>query len=172
MDNFISFQDTSVNENPPLTDTRFILNISGVDTYWDGANWVSSDLTYAQSNNAVDVNANLDDLDLSGGKDIKLKIILHSQDGSQTPCDDQTTLIYSLATPPDSVSVCSVNVSSLDVFGKPVNNMRIEVIPEDGQVLSRSVVLNSGVAFTNWTDRDWETFTEQSQTESGGVASE
>lgn len=151
MDSLISFADTSTNENPPLTDVRFILNISGIDTYWDGLAWVSSDGSYAQSNDAVDIDANASSLDLTGGKDVRLKVILHSNDGSQTPCSDQTTLVYSLSQPSDVINTCSINFSTVDLFGKPVNNTEIIVEADDlGQTNSNSVVFKGAKSFTNY----------------------
>lgn len=71
----------------------FILSVNGSDKYWNGSAWVASDGSYAQSNSAADVNTNAAALVLTG-ETIKVKAVLHSDDGSTTPNIESVTLTY------------------------------------------------------------------------------
>lgn len=53
--------------------------------YWDGAVWVTSDLSLAQANTEAELATNLPSLDLSAGYYIRIVSLLHSNDGYSTP---------------------------------------------------------------------------------------
>lgn len=67
--------------------------------YWNGAAWVASDESLAQSNTFAVAQTNLPTLASSGT--FKLKLILHSADGSTTPEADSVTVSNSLLYPTD-----------------------------------------------------------------------
>ena len=90
-------------------EVRFILNFNSADFYWDGASWSSSDGSFAQSNTAADVNANISSFDLSAGGTAKWKTILHSNSGSTTPSITSLTFCYNFFIPsPTDPSECIV----------------------------------------------------------------
>jgi len=92
MDALYSFEaDSSASGSDSVT---FALQVDGSTKYWDGASWVASDSTVAQSNSAADINANASALDVSDGATIKLKAILHSDDGTTTPTVTSATMGY------------------------------------------------------------------------------
>ncbi len=72
---------------------QFVLLIGGVPKYWNGSAWVTSNNTYAQSNTATDIHANLEDLDLSLGVTFKLRAFLNS-DGSSSPTLESAEIGY------------------------------------------------------------------------------
>ncbi len=72
-------------ENPPGTNVHFITNFKGVQYWHDGANWVASNGTYAESNNTAEMQANILSFDFSSGGLVKFDTIIHSQDGLYTP---------------------------------------------------------------------------------------
>lgn len=83
-DGLIALQD-EVATRPGSDNIRYIINADNDDYYWDGADWVVSDGSYAQANELSEVAANADALDLSGGETVKVRALLHSDDGSTTP---------------------------------------------------------------------------------------
>jgi len=74
-------------------DIRVTFDIGGVPYYWDGAVWIISDATYAQTNTIADASANIASFSQLGL--IKPVFYLHSDSGSTTPTIDQAELIYS-----------------------------------------------------------------------------
>lgn len=74
---------------------KFILRVQGTDKYWDGAMWVTSDGSLAQSNTSAQVNSNVATLDLSAGVIVRLKALLHSATGATTPSITDAMVTYS-----------------------------------------------------------------------------
>jgi hypothetical protein len=72
---------------------KFVLTVNDVDKYWTGAAWATS-TGYAQSNTAAEINTNCASLVLTGGKVVKPKVYLHSDDGSTTPSITSMTTVY------------------------------------------------------------------------------
>jgi len=73
----------------------FYLVVNGVATWFNGAAWVASDKSLAQSNTAADILANMASLDITAGATLTVGAILHSDDGSTTPELYSHTLGYS-----------------------------------------------------------------------------
>ena len=61
--------------------------------YWNGAAWITSNLSFAQTNSLAVLNANLGALDLTMGN-FELLSILHSNDGSTTPILQNVVVTY------------------------------------------------------------------------------
>lgn len=112
-----------VTTNPPVVPSSFtrmdgitsfvaVPNISGSDLvkyiierrsalggqssyfYWDGAAWVTSDQSYAQSNIASEINSNASSFDISIGYYIRVIALLHSEDSFSTPEIVSTSMVY------------------------------------------------------------------------------
>jgi len=77
------FVETST--KPANTEITYILSTdNGLNyQYWDGASWVASDGTYAQSNTAATIHANI--ASFSGSGTLKVKAFLHTSDSAVTP---------------------------------------------------------------------------------------
>jgi len=70
------------------TDTvKFTVEVSGVQKYWDGAEWSTSS-GYSQSNTAEEINTNAASLDLSLGKRIRPIAYFHSDGETQATLDN------------------------------------------------------------------------------------
>lgn len=83
VDGLDSFTETST--VPAGAVINHILNIDSIDMYFDGAAWVASDGSLAQSNPVADINTNLALLDVSAGVNLKVKSLLSSTAGTVTP---------------------------------------------------------------------------------------
>ena len=83
--NLTSFAATAT--TPSGTEIRYQVSVNNGSTYryWDGAIWTTSDLTYAQSSTASDINAHISTLGSSGT--FKVRAMLHST-GASTPILD------------------------------------------------------------------------------------
>jgi len=83
--NLTSFVATAT--TPSGTEIRYQVSVNNGSTYryWDGAIWTTSDLTYAQSSTASDINAHISTLGSSGT--FKVRAMLHST-GASTPILD------------------------------------------------------------------------------------
>lgn len=116
-DELVDFnQDVSASGSDAI---KFILQIQNVDTYWNGSAWVTSDGTYAQSNLASQIVAHLATLDLSVGRTVKLKALLHSNDGSTTPSIGSSELDYDFfISSPAEPSRCIAYAFLGDMIGK------------------------------------------------------
>lgn len=95
------FAETLVS-TPAGTALRYHFLVSGVATYWNGAAWVASDGSFAQSNSAADIIANKDALDLSSGVTLQLVSVLNS-DGTATPSITTITVSYDFFKSPSAL---------------------------------------------------------------------
>ena len=141
--NIASFSvDDSVSGSDALT---YVLNVDGTDKYWDGSAWSTSS-GYAQSNTEADINGYAPLLN-PGNASIKVKVYLHSDDGTTTPTIDLITITYdasdSAATEP---TLCFLEGYLYDHNG-PNASQLIEVRPAPG--------FNNSEIFVNG---DWQDF--------------
>ena len=74
----------------------YTLSIGGVDYYWTGSTWATSDLSYAKTNTAAVVAANLAALSslVGSGAKVFIRAFLHSNDGSTTPMLESLAVTY------------------------------------------------------------------------------
>jgi len=79
--NLTNFIENAV--KPTLSEIKYTILIGGVETHFDGQNWVASDGTYAQANLASEIKDNERTLLINGS--FQLKAFLHSDDGTVTP---------------------------------------------------------------------------------------
>jgi len=91
-DSLLTFTETKVVVGSD--DIQYSLNIGGSDEYFDGAAWVSSDGTFAQSNTAAVINTNITSRAFTTGQAVKIRAYLHGDDGTTQPKLDQTVFTY------------------------------------------------------------------------------
>lgn len=118
---------SEVATTPTNTEVRHVQEINGVDQYFDGASWVASDGSIAQSNLASVVNANLSSLDVSAGVRYRPGFLLISEDGIATP--ELTSVTHStdfFAFESDASALRTVIVRS---FTKLADGTPVEGIP-------------------------------------------
>lgn len=104
LDNF----DASISE-PAGSAVKFNLKLTATPKYWNGAAWATADDSYTQSNTKAEIAANCDDLDASAGYDYRVRIFLHSDDGSVRPTVTSVTSTYNyFESEPDDADECLV----------------------------------------------------------------
>lgn len=109
----------SVSE-PASTGVRVIINVDGVDQYWNGASWVASDGTFAQANTESDVNTNISSLSLGSNSTICIKWVLNTSDQQATPTITSASITYEFGAVETSTSVCQVYGYLKDITDAPV----------------------------------------------------
>lgn len=95
--------------------------------YHDGANWVVSDETYAQTNTATEMNTNLPTLDISTGKLVRFYIYLHSDDGTTTPSITSITFQYSFYAAKSAASKCILHGWVTDHEDLPIEGATVQI---------------------------------------------
>lgn len=76
------------------SEIKHVQDFAGNDFYHDGANWVASNLSGAQSNDLADVTTNISSLDVSTGGNYFPKVILRSPNGLNSPDITSLTINY------------------------------------------------------------------------------
>lgn len=100
-------------------DVRFQLVVGGINKYWSGSAWATSDGTLAQANTAATILANIDELDVSAGAVVKVRAVLHSATGATTPSLTSVVVVYDFfAAIPDAPSECIVFGHARDILGE------------------------------------------------------
>lgn len=112
-------------DTPANTEIRYMPHINGQDKYWDGDSWEDSDGSISQSNDLATVVANKEELDLSLGADIKVKVLLISLNGKATPEITQVTLSYNFFNTQAEPPTCTVWGFYRDVSGQPVEGVTV-----------------------------------------------
>lgn len=91
-DGLSAFTETSTKAGSD--EIKYVIVQGGVDKYWTGTAWATSDGTYAQANTATEINTNAATLAFAIGATITIKAFLHSDDGSTRPQLDENTFDY------------------------------------------------------------------------------
>lgn len=100
---FLSFSDTVGVGN--TGDRRYQILVEAVPQYWNGAAWVPSDGSWAQSTTAADMVANLPGY-IPGTDAVLFRILMHSADGIERAIMDQVVFEYD----PNVPAVFTTNV--------------------------------------------------------------
>lgn len=122
---------------------QFTINVSGIDKYWNGAAWATSNGTYAQSNSYADIIANIATLNISQGYTVKVKAFLHSADGTTTPQLTNVVLTYDFFTPsPTDPNRCVGYAFLNDLIGEltPTENTLLIVELTEGFVYGDRII--------------------------------
>lgn len=126
MDSLVSFTPAVVAAGNDAV--KYLLNIDGADTYWDGTDWVASNGTYAQSNTAAEIDDNAAALDLTDGKTVKVVVFLHSDNGTTTPSISSIAIVHGFAVAaPTAPAECVVFGFVFDHTGAPVQGAKVKV---------------------------------------------
>lgn len=97
---------------------RFQIVANGVNKWWNGAAWATSDGTLAQANTAAEVATNAIALDIDSGVTLKLRAVLHSASGATTPTLTSAAIDYDFFAPtPDLPAECIVYGFIRDILG-------------------------------------------------------
>lgn len=118
-----SVSDVVVSGNDEL---RFVIELKATMAgpsmyqYWDGIAWEDSDLSYAQSSTANEMNTNMSSLDISAGFYTRVVVLLYSDDGETTPEIGEHTLCYSFFATEPSPRECIVYGWLKEKYGAPL----------------------------------------------------
>lgn len=109
---------------------KYLLHYSGQDYYHNGANWVASNSTYAQSNTAAEIEAAkatfaTDVFGASVGGTVTAKVLLHSDTGQTTPQIDTLEIDYNFFTAQPNFNKCRVYGQIHDASGNPVQGATV-----------------------------------------------
>lgn len=120
------FEETTATK-PTDTSIKYVINVSGVDKYWDGSAWSNSDGTVAQSNTVAEITTNKAALDLSTGATIKIKAFLTSDDGDARPELETVTVSYNFFNTQPQPATCTVWGFYRDVAGNGVASATVTI---------------------------------------------
>ena len=138
-------------------EVRYTISKGGIEYYWDGLAWsVSSG--YAQSNTAIEINANAASLSLTGGWAIRPVVYLHSNNGTTTPQIDLITLNYDLHGPVVGVPAeCVVYGYLYDGMGDPMQGVTVKAVLNQEATYNSELIMPKAAAYV-MTDVDgyWE----------------
>lgn len=121
---------------------RFVLQVDGVPKYHDGANWVSSNLTIAQSNTETEVSNNILNLiNQEDAVDIFLVVLLETDDAQVSPEIDFASFEY------NDFDECVVTAKLQDILLDvpaidPTNPPRLHIKAHRSFTLEETVVLD------------------------------
>lgn len=153
---------------------RFIMEVDGAAMWFDGANWVASDSSFAQSNTVAEVNDNALTLALNpAGSNIRSCVVLHSDDGLTTPnITSYTTTTDFIIPDVDVPNECLIFGTVLDANGNPepgavvfadhagffhgdnfIQGERIQDIADDEGKFSIQVVETASISLSPYTVR-------------------
>lgn len=119
--------EETINGSDSIT---YAIQVGGTDYYWTGSAWATSS-GFSQSNTESDIATNIPLLN-TGNNAVKIKVYLHSNDGSTTPTVDSITVTYDAAdTSATEPTLCLLEGFLYDHNG-PVSGQVIEVRPALG----------------------------------------
>lgn len=139
-DKLVSITPTVV--NTLATSTSYILNVDGVDKYFNGTSWV--DATTGQVNTLAEINANTVTLDLAQGVVLIVKIILKG-DGYETPELDELLVEYSFYRSYVEGKTTLVYGQLKNADGSPMANTKIKVTKSRHIKQGDALILNKPI---------------------------
>lgn len=118
--------------------------IAGSPYYYDGASWVTSDYSYAQSNSASEIIAAIDALDdiIGNGATFAMAYIFHSNDGSTTPSITTDIIVYDFFGGVESApNECIIYGTMRDEDGDAVENGVVTISSSNTKALYNNNIL-------------------------------
>lgn len=99
---------SAVIEKTGLDDVPFILKKDDTFYYWDGSQWTESNGTYSQSSTLTNINTNAGSF-TTDSNELKLRMFLHSEDGTTTPILNPVTVTYDFwSGPADTIEYTNI----------------------------------------------------------------
>ena len=137
------------------TNATFVLRNDNVDYYWDGMQWVQSDLSVTQSNDAVTIDANLASFPQRGV--LVPVVLLASPDGvTQSSVDDMSITYDYFGGSATIDNTCVVWGYLYDGNNQPRSGVTITVRPEIPGIVSDKVIDDEVLAVTTDSSGYWE----------------
>lgn len=105
---------------PSDTELKVILKIDGVLTWFDGAEWTTSDGTIDEANTESELNDNFDSLELGQNSELYVRWVLTTSQVAATPSIDDATLEYDFGAVDQPLTTCTVYGYLKDIGDNPV----------------------------------------------------
>jgi len=92
---------TETANKPAGTEIKYQISDDNGTTfyYWNGASWATASDNYTQSNTASAIDSQITSFSVSSPEEIKFRVYLHSDDGSDTPELDDIDINYTATAP-------------------------------------------------------------------------
>ena len=151
----------------------FTIEVDGVEYYWTGAVW-SVGGSFNNSNSYSDINTNITDLDLTGGKEIKFVAYIHSDDGGTAPELSKVSITYDLhGTLPGDVNTCMVYGYIYNSESTPIENATIKAKLTTKGIYNDKIIITTNIVETT-TDINgyWELNLVENESMQSGVGYE
>jgi len=144
---------SSDNDNGASGDIRFILTRGGLPVYWDGASWVSSDLTFSKGNTIAEINTGAPTF-VSSQTSVGLIIVLKSNLGTATPTINDFIYNYNFSGfVPDTISKSLIIGNIIDGEGNGVNKPVKVFLSRDFAKYKANTTLNKSETAQTFTPR-------------------
>jgi hypothetical protein len=122
------FSSAFTEEKEGTDEIKYIMVVDGSKMYHDGASWIASNGTYAQTNTAAEVSTNISEL-ISTRKQVGFEAHLYTEIGYTTPSLDAVSFSYDAALPdPDGLNLVDLNGYIYD-SNSPVEGVKVEARP-------------------------------------------
>lgn len=153
-DQLIDFiESVSVSGSDSIT---YVLERDTAPVYWDGAAWVTSDKSIAQSNTVVEVlQGSADFLQEGFGAILGVNWLLKSDDGSSTPQANTLTIEYDFFGEQPTLVESTIYSTLIDLSGSPIEGQEIKVRPV-WILANRSITSGDYISTTTNVDGYWE----------------
>jgi len=126
---------------------KYILVQNGIQKWWNGASWVTSDGTYAQSNTAAEIEANKATA-ITFGLALKLKVFLHS-DGQNNLQLESNEILYDFFFTSQEPDECLVYGRVIDHDGIAVEGAKVSIKRTDPIEHGQSIILMNASTLTD-----------------------
>ena len=124
MDGLLNLAETDVNV-PAGSSLKYIMQVDGIDMWFDGANWSASNGLAVEANTLAEVDAIKAALDFGTGSVLKLKVIIVSDTATRASVTTHT-VDYCFAVPPITPpNVCRVFDTELDGEANPRSGVEV-----------------------------------------------
>lgn len=138
---------------PAGSTQKFVLNIDGVDQWYDGNGWTVSS-GYTEANDYTTVAANIEDVSFSDGENVKVKNWLTST-GTLSSSLVSVSMGYNFAHEAESVTTCVIYGTVGDLAAQGLSSATITASSRDTIVTNNNFLRKSVAATTN-TDGEFD----------------
>lgn len=121
---FSEFVSKSGNDN-----IKYQVVVDGINKWWNGANWTTA-TGYSQTNTAGEIQGNgATILPGTSNSSFKIRVFIHSDDGTTTPSIENIALCYEFLSPPiDPPSRCIVSGTFQNSLGQPEESVKVSAV--------------------------------------------
>ena len=154
-DELISFFESSIKLGSDQI--KWIIKIEGVWYWLNSGVLEASNETYSQSNTIEELNSYIDDI-ISASSSCKIRLFLHSEDGTTTPVLDSIIINFSYGgEDPETLGYCTVWGYIYDSEGmKDTRTITIQLNKEKSQYKNEAIVRRKSITIIPDVNKYWE----------------